>query len=238
MVGYPAIPYMAREHLTLGLVLIVGREYGSQRSRHTLILTILWLAVFKREEKVEYIVPVPQSNVPEIRSQSRVPFSCHILIESSYDLGTNPLFDSRAEEMIIYDPLVSAHDVPRKPDRVVGLKKTCAFANLIETSTLSTDLRSTPFAESQDPLLFPFLVLEAKREKTSDGFEEIQTQTAFPIWELLQLQEGMRANTSQGAYSTAPLVWFVANRGDNWRVYGCYITDEEPKSYVSVPVLT
>lgn len=150
----------------------------------------------------------------------------------------NPLFDNRAEEMVMYNPLVSLHDVPRKPDRVIGLKKTRAFANLLEASNLSDDIKSTPFVESQDPLLFPFLVLEAKREKSSDGFEEIQTQTAFPIWELLQLQEGISANVPQETHSNAPLVWFIANRGDNWRVYCCYITDEDPKSYVSFPALT
>jgi hypothetical protein len=194
--------------------------------------------IFKHEEKIESIAPVHQRNVREILGEYwRLP-SCQVLIESSYDLGTNPLFDNRADEMVIYDPRVSIHNVPRKPDRVVGLKKTRVFASLFDTSTLGDNIRSTPFSESEDPLLFPFLVLEAKREKSTEGFEEIQTQTAFPIRELLQLQEGIRASASQQTPSAAPLVWFIANRGDSWRVYGCYITDEDPKSYVSIPVLT
>ncbi|KAF2095704.1 hypothetical protein NA57DRAFT_79416 [Rhizodiscina lignyota] len=169
----------------------------------------------------------------QARRESRMSCTCPPEIragDTSYDLGMNPLFDNRAEEMVMYDPLVSQHDVPRRPDRVVGLKKTRAFANLLDASS-SSDIRSTPFVESQDPLLFPFLVLEAKREKSSEGFEEIQTQTAFPIRELLSLQENIRVTSSQETHSTAPLVWFIASKGDNWRVYSCYTTDESPNSY-------
>ena len=224
--------------LTLPLVLTVGQEFGGPRSRRSSIQTTQPPAIFKREEKVECIALVLQNNAQEILSGYKMPSSYHILIGSSYDLGMNPLFDNRAEEMVIFDPLLSIHDVPKKPDRVVGLKKTRAFTNLLDTSALTDDIRSTPFVESQDPLLFPFLVLEAKREKHSDGFEEIQTQTAFPILELLQLQEGIKPNVSQEVNSIAPFVWFIANRGDNWRVYSCYVNEEDPKSYVGVPALT
>lgn len=180
--------------------------------------------------------------MPEIPSKYKTPANQRMLMKCSYDLGMNPIFDNRAEEMVIYHPLISVLDVPRKPDRVIGLKKTPAFTNLLDTTTLSDNIRSTPFVESQDPLLFPFLVLEAKRERSSDGFEEIQSQTAFSIRELLQLQlnllqEGIRDNSSSEGHGIAPLIWFVANRGDTWRVYSCYITDEDPERYVKLPSL-
>jgi hypothetical protein len=39
-----------------------------------------------------------------------------------------------------------------------------------------------------DPLLFPFLILEAKSEKGSENFEHMEIQTAFPIQNALKLQ--------------------------------------------------
>ena len=90
-------------------------------------------------------------------------------------------------------------------------------------------IRSSPFKEGgTEPLLFPFLVLEAKAEKSSNGFVDIQTQTMFPIRALLKLQEDHTTENDLG-----PLVWFFANRGDSWRVYGCYVTDDKPPHYVN-----
>lgn len=93
-------------------------------------------------------------------------------------------------------------------------------------------VKSSPFKDSVDPLLFPFLILEAKSETSSNGFDDIQVQTAFPIWSLLKLQEGLHAKVRNIGPETGPLVWFLANRGDAWRVYGCCAT-EEPRGYVS-----
>jgi hypothetical protein len=56
-----------------------------------------------------------------------------------------------------------------------------------ERSSVGETIRTSPFKEGVEPLLFPFLVLEAKSEKSSNGFEDIQTQTAFPILALLKL---------------------------------------------------
>lgn len=98
-------------------------------------------------------------------------------------------------------------------------------------------VRTSAFKEGTDPLLFPFLVLEAKAEKSSSGFVDIQTQTMFPIMALLKLQEDLQKKTvghieSESSESSS-LVWFLANRGDSWRVYGCYVSDDEPPRYVS-----
>ena len=154
----------------------------------------------------------------------------------SYDVGENLLFDSRAEELIMHEPLVEKIQLPKKkPDRIFGLKKTKAFAKILDVDGRDNDedSRCSPFKDCNDPLLFPFLIIEAKPEKKSVGFEETQTQTALPIWELLRLQESIRAEVSEESHSTCPLVWFFANRGDSWRVYGCYVTQNEPKRYVS-----
>lgn len=93
---------------------------------------------------------------------------------------------------------------------------------------------SSPFKEGTEPLLFPFLILEAKAGKSSNGFVDIQTQTMFPILALLKLQEDLQNQMIDTTESDlGPLVWFFANRGDSWRVYGCYLTDDEPPRYVS-----
>lgn len=60
-------------------------------------------------------------------------------------------------------------------------------------TTLGELVRSSPFKDGIEPLLFPFLILEAKSGKSSSGFREIQMQTAFPIFALLKLQQDLVA---------------------------------------------
>ncbi|KAL9132260.1 MAG: hypothetical protein Q9175_006564 [Cornicularia normoerica] len=56
---------------------------------------------------------------------------------------------------------------------------------------LVNGIRITPFKQGGEPLLFPFLILEAKSAK-GDDFDSIQKQTAFPIRTLLQMQADLR----------------------------------------------
>ncbi|EED23748.1 hypothetical protein TSTA_071450 [Talaromyces stipitatus ATCC 10500] len=148
----------------------------------------------------------------------------------SYDLGTNPLFDDRADEFVIYDDLVKSHLPKQGPDRVFGLQNTQSFDSLLSSpvrpdiqkrpdDTVSNLLKTTPFKTQADLLLFPFLVLEAKSESSSRGFEAILTQTFFPIRTLLQLQDDLRLYVPEGEEAFEPLVWFLASRGDAWRLY-------------------
>ena len=96
-------------------------------------------------------------------------------------------------------------------------------------------IKITPFQHGRDPLIFPFLISEAKTER-GDSFEACERQTAFPIWTLLTLQQKLQSVAilplgEQGG----SLVWFFSNRGEIWQVYGCYIVPEErdrPASYV------
>lgn len=73
--------------------------------------------------------------------------------------------------------------------------------------------------------------MEAKSEKSSNGFHDIQAQTALPILALLKLQEDLFAQATDGHRADRPLIWFFANRGDAWRVYGCCVSDDEPAGY-------
>src|ERR1022692_3442324 len=103
-------------------------------------------------------------------------------------MGTNPLFDDRTQEVIIHDPLLRSQLPKQEPDRVYGLQMTNNFEKLLSTSlpsinsndpdaTLGEIVRGCPFKDGVEPLLFPFLILEAKSEKSSNGFNDIQTQT-------------------------------------------------------------
>jgi hypothetical protein len=147
----------------------------------------------------------------------------------SYEIGTNPLFSDRIQESIVYDPLVRSRLPKQQPDRIYGLSQTKNFDKSLSQPVISDDtgiprtvrdvVKITPFKESVEPLLFPFLVVEDKSEKGPNGFDDIQTQTAFPIWALLKLQEDLRATVAEDNLESSPLVWFFANRGDSWRVY-------------------
>jgi hypothetical protein len=46
-------------------------------------------------------------------------------------------------------------------------------------------IQATPFHRRREPLLFPFLVMEAKSEK-GGGFSKCVIRTALPIWSLLK----------------------------------------------------
>ncbi|KAM3066687.1 hypothetical protein ACMFMG_002397 [Clarireedia jacksonii] len=123
---------------------------------------------------------------------------------SSYEIGTNSLFDDRTQEAIIHDPLLRSQLPKQEPDRVYGLQETNNFEKLLSTPvpsalddeadvTLRELMRSSPFKDGVEPLHFPFLILEAKSGKSPSSFYEIQTQTAFPIFALLKLQEDLLA---------------------------------------------
>jgi len=164
-------------------------------------------------------------------------------MSGSYEIGTNSLFDDRTQEPIIHDPLIRSEITKHEPDRVYGLQATKNFNQLLsqtasgslgasDGTTVGERVRSSPFKEGTEPLLFPFLVLEAKSESSSSGFGDIQNQTAFPIFTLLRLQEDLQAQAKASELGVIPLVWFFANRGDAWRVYGCFVSNSETSRYV------
>jgi hypothetical protein len=95
---------------------------------------------------------------------------------------------------------------------VFGLRHTKTFK---ENASVPGGLRRSPFRDGR--VLYPFLIIEAKSEKGSPGFESIETQTAFPIRTLLKLQKDL---SIASGISFKPLVWFLANQGDEWGVYG------------------
>ncbi|OTA88713.1 hypothetical protein M434DRAFT_374600 [Hypoxylon sp. CO27-5] len=158
--------------------------------------------------------------------------SCQCPIETRpqdyYEIGTSLLFDDRVEEIVMLDSALK--DLPKKktPDRTFGLKPTEKVNELLEkvalrTSNTTEALEFTPFKLATNPPIFPFLILEAKSDSSRNGFQDIQTQTAFPIWKFLTLQRKLQLKTE--CASEEPLVWFLGNRGSEWKVYGCYVDE-------------
>ncbi|KAG7421592.1 hypothetical protein Forpe1208_v000127 [Fusarium oxysporum f. sp. rapae] len=117
------------------------------------------------------------------------------------DNGISPIFDDRAEQGIACSPELLL-DLPKrevKPDRVYGLQTTKRFNRLLE---LVPDIRSNPFKPDGEPLIFPFLVIEARSEKAGYSFSDIQLQTGFAIRKLLMIQHEL---------------------GEQWRVSAAYV---------------
>src|SRR5205823_2464722 len=131
------------------------------------------------------------------------------------------------EEVILHDNSVRTELPKQKPDRVYGLRATTSFEKYLSSPfehegapeancTLGDLLGTSPFKSGSDPLLFPFLLLEAKSEQSGNGFDDIQVQSAFPLWALLTLQQKLQSFNSENDRSFHPLVWFLATRGDTW----------------------
>lgn len=84
-----------------------------------------------------------------------------------------------------------------------------------------------PYVSPDEPLLFPFLILEAKREMDAPGFLDIGIQAALPLKRLLLLQHrlSVAAPTVESSI-LKPLVWFWATRGDAVRLYAAHVADD------------
>ena len=85
-------------------------------------------------------------------------------------------------------------------------------------------VQSSPFREDGEPLLLTFLVHEAKSEKGRDSIQSIGAQTALSTRALLKLQEALKAATGERAtLLDEPLIWFLAHKGDEFRVSSCFV---------------
>ena len=119
-----------------------------------------------------------------------------------------------------------------KPDRVYGLRETKRFDNVLSSSctsatkqgcTVRESITCSPFSPTADPLLFPFLILEAKSAK-GNSWDEIQTQTAISLRTLLQLQQKLEDFAEPDiSWESGPLVWFLSNKGEEWRVAASFV---------------
>lgn len=113
-----------------------------------------------------------------------------------------------------HDVYLKRFGVPMKPDRVIGLNITQGMRDCLKRS--QWNLEHTPLKGLE--MVYPFLVIEAKKERHAPGFRSIERQTAFPIRRLLHVQDELRNKSLESRYEP-PLVWFFAYQGEEWRLY-------------------
>jgi hypothetical protein len=164
----------------------------------------------------------------------------------SLDPGISDVFSSRFEERCID----ASKAFTKKPDRMHGLQKTKNIELLLQQEyaherpgqvrhQLVSDVlnMSTNPDNGGTPLLLPFLIHEAKGEKGAHYFEDIEVQTALPIKRALDVQQKLQDTPGNRMdIPGGPLVWFMSNRGETWRVYGATVYHEDGRpNYVSSP---
>lgn len=138
-------------------------------------------------------------------------------------IGLNKIFIDRAQDSVIHNhELMKKLPKGEQPDRVYGLRQTRNFEDMLyaphENNRLVRDvIHPSPLSEEGHPLLFPFLVVEAKSSKSSDDWHSIKLQTAFPIYTFLEVQQCLQKATGQRSkWKAEPLVWFLMNKGEDW----------------------
>jgi hypothetical protein len=137
----------------------------------------------------------------------------------------------------------------QNPDAIFGLRQTRNIENFLhdtrkrelqleagnEGKQLHELLDPSPFThpinQKGEDLLFPFLVLEAKSGTSDCDWYSSQLQTAFPIKAFLDTQDRLRRATGRRSkWHAGPLVWFFANRGEDWRLSAAYMEQGHPEA--------
>lgn len=167
-------------------------------------------------------------------------------------MGLNQIFGHREDEQVRLDRAVAAqlHKDIQKPDTIFGLRETRNIENLLyDTKKRELELESgvaiqdkqlhelldpsplnQPISQKGDKLLFPFLVLEAKSGTSDSDWYSIQMQTAFPIKAFLDTQNRLRNATAlKSKWRSGPLVWFFANKGEDWKLSAAYMEQGHPR---------
>ncbi|KFY47732.1 hypothetical protein V496_10477 [Pseudogymnoascus sp. VKM F-4515 (FW-2607)] len=145
--------------------------------------------------------------------------------DSDDELG-EPIFQTVIGERVSHVPEddLDSYGIPMKPDRVLGLSRTTKVRESIEACVVN--LVHAP-VEGND-MIYPFLILEAKREKNPPGFRAIEAQTAFAIRRFLRIQEDLHTSCQS---HLDPLVWFFAYQGDEWRLYAAIINYKKTRIF-------
>ncbi|KAF2647602.1 hypothetical protein K491DRAFT_763598 [Lophiostoma macrostomum CBS 122681] len=139
-----------------------------------------------------------------------------------------PVFDSHVSRPMFHGPEdanLGSLTISMAPDRIIGLGATRDLC----TQALSTEHLLTHSLVAKMRALYPFLLVEAKKERNSPGFRAIEMQTAFPVRRLLQIQNNLRK--ASGIDCEFPLVWFFAYQGDDWRLYAGTLDSKGVRMY-------
>ncbi|KAI4920652.1 uncharacterized protein J4E92_008295 [Alternaria infectoria] len=166
--------------------------------------------------------------------------------------GLTDIFTYRiGERSLIQNDPENRHRIKKQPDRVYGLRTTEAMAESLQQLHIShlgentalkylskrLTMSCNPDGGDQ-PCIYPFLAMEAKSHKGDGNWKDIETQTAIPIRNHLYLQLQLQDDPdNKMKVPGGPLSWFLAYRGEEWKVYGCYVTKSSPDSLPSYKVI-
>ncbi|KAH8796931.1 hypothetical protein F5882DRAFT_375096 [Hyaloscypha sp. PMI_1271] len=163
---------------------------------------------------------------------------------------TDTMFSTRADEMMSFDFSESrSEEKPknRRPDRILGFQETNSLSRRfaqydLMAGQLGDDpalkilwetVESTVLNHKGNALLFPFLVIEAK-SRYGDSFDACNIQTAQPIVKMLKIQEDLQAKSQMTLEYGGPLLWYIAYRGEDWRLFACYISEKSDEHLYEV----
>ncbi|KAI4940473.1 hypothetical protein J4E86_010853 [Alternaria arbusti] len=146
--------------------------------------------------------------------------------------GLTDIFTYRiGERSFIQNDPENCHRIEKKPDRVYGLRTTEAMAESLQQLHIShlgentaleylskrLTMSCNPDGGDQ-PCIYPFLAMEAKSLKGDGNWKEIETQTAIPIRNHLNLQLQLQDDKdNRMKVPGGPLSWFLAYIGEQWR---------------------
>ncbi|KAJ5088401.1 hypothetical protein N7456_012017 [Penicillium angulare] len=178
----------------------------------------------------------------EHRRRNRQPCRCPKNWGDDFDREINVLFSDRAEARIKHIPALQIPSQrPRKSelmDRIYGLRQTENFRFILDSSDkryietsnipLRESIKCSPLElRGGEPLLFPFLIVEAKSSKGRSR-AETHMQSAFCIQQVLKIQRDLViAAGNEIQWETEPLIWYIATRGEQWDVYAGFIEDDQ-----------
>lgn len=169
----------------------------------------------------------------------------------SLSTGLTDVFTTRVgERSFIQNDQENRHQKEMRPDRIYGLRTTEAMEESLQQLHIShlgentaLEYLSKRLTMSCNPdcggraCIYPFLAMEAKSLKGDGNWKYIETQTAIPIRNHLYLQLQLQDDQdNKMKVPGGPLSWFLAHIGEQWRVYGCYVTKSNSDSlpcYVS-----
>jgi hypothetical protein len=152
-------------------------------------------------------------------------------------MGLNQIFTHREDEPVQHDQDI-AQSLPKnadKPDAIYGLRQTRHFENLLygrariradngEEALVRDLLGEQPIAGEGDPMLFPFLVVEAKSGKSADDWHSVKLQSAFAVKTFLETQYNLQKSTgSLSKWVEGPFAWLFMSKGEDWRVCGAFM---------------
>lgn len=166
---------------------------------------------------------------------------------------SNKIFSSRADEMTSFDSFETDSEESikrRRPDRILGFQETGSFSRRLEKynlmagrseneaglETIWETVESTVLNHKGNSLLFPFLIVEAK-SRNGASFEDCDAQTALPVLKMLKIQEDLQRKSQMTLEYGGPLVWYIAYRGEDWRLSGCYISEKPGGSLYEIVAL-